>query len=318
MLSFLPGVVIGIISLSMYILNTIFWSFFLFLFFIIKLIIPNKPIRKIITRLLDKISSLWISCNNINLMITKKIDWDIEGLDKLKMEDWYLVISNHKSWVDILVLQKIFNNKIPFLKFFIKQELIWVPILGVAWWALDYPFMKRYSKSYLQKHPECAGKDLEITKKACEKFRTTPVSVMNFVEGTRFTKEKQKKQNSNYENLLKPKAGGIAFVLGAMGDQINNILNVTILYPHGLKNFWAFLCGDVSKIVVKVETIPVTKDLLGDYFNDSEYRAFFQQWVNDLWVKKDQNIKKWLDENKPKTVQEGSVHLNYLPEFVPV
>jgi len=33
--------------------------------------------------------------------------------------------------------------------FFIKKELMWVPFLNLAWWSLDFPFLERYSKEYL-------------------------------------------------------------------------------------------------------------------------------------------------------------------------
>jgi len=148
--------------------------------------------------------------------------------------------------------------------------------------------MKRYSDAFLKKHPHLKGKDLETTRKACEKFKTLPISVMNFVEGTRFTPEKHDKQGSPYANLLKPKAGGTAFVLSAMGDYINAIVNVTIHYPQENKSFWDFLCGRVTEIVVRVETLPLDKDLIGDYTNDAEFRERFQAWINTLWAEKDQ------------------------------
>ena len=56
--------------------------------------------------------------------------WDVEGVETLDRSEWYLVLANHQSWVDIAVLQRIFHRKIPFLKFFIKKELLWLPILG--------------------------------------------------------------------------------------------------------------------------------------------------------------------------------------------
>jgi hypothetical protein len=49
---------------------------------------------------------------------------------------------------------------------------------------------------------------------------------MNFVEGTRFTNDKHKQQSSPYNHLLRPKSGGIAFVLAAMGDYIQNIRQI--------------------------------------------------------------------------------------------
>ena len=177
-----------------------------------------------------------------------------------------------------------------FLKFFLKKELIWVPLLGLAWWALDFPFMQRYSKRFLEKNPHLKGKDLEITKQACEKFKSTPISVMNFVEGTRFTAAKHQKQESPYSNLLKPKAGGVAFVLGAMDDVIKNIINVTIVYPKGVKTFWEFACGKVEEIKVNVEVIPITDEIKGNYEGDTDFRNKFQAWVNSYWERKDNQI----------------------------
>ncbi|MFH1074840.1 MAG: acetyltransferase, partial [Candidatus Firestonebacteria bacterium] len=149
---------------------------------------------------------------------------------------------------------------------------------------------KRYSKAFLDKYPHLKGKDIEITKKACEKFKTIPVSVMNFVEGTRFTVEKHRRQKSPYANLLNPKAGGVAFVLSAMGEQLHKIVNVTIVYPDGAKSFWAFLCGKIGEIKVMVETLPVKKDIIGDYVNNAEFRENFQKWINSVWEEKDMRI----------------------------
>ncbi len=198
------------------------------------------------------------------------------------------------------MLQKVLFRKIPFLKFFLKKELIWVPILGLAWWALDYPFMKRYSEAFLKKHPHLKGKDVETTRAACEKFKTIPVSVMNFVEGTRFTREKHDKQNSPFKHLLKPKAGGISFVLAAMGEELKSMVNVTIVYPNcNDKSFWAFLCGRVTEIVVRVDTVPIEKDIIGDYTQDEKFRERFQDWLNALWTQKDSTIEALL--NPPST-----------------
>lgn len=219
----------------------------------------------------------------------------ITGEIKLDKKNWYMVISNHQSWLDIVVLQKIFNRKIPILKFFIKDKLKWVPILGFAWWALDFPFMKRYSRNYLEKKPHKKGEDLKTTQKACVKFKQTPTAIMNFVEGTRFTKEKHTNQDSPYRYLLKPKAGGLAFVVNSMGEQLHAIIDVTILYPHQKKSLWHYLCGQINEIKVHIRQIPIPKQFIyGDYFNDNELQAAFRQWLNQTWYEKDKLIEKKL------------------------
>ena len=239
----LPAPMRGVFSFSLYFINTLFWSILLFMMTFLKLLIPVKSWRTSCSKLLNGIANCWIGVNNFNQRIFCNIVWDVQGTETLDPNGWYLVLANHQSWVDILVLQNIFHRKIPFLKFFLKKELFWFPILGQAWWALDFPFMTRYSGSFLKTHPHLRGKDIEITRKACKKFKNTPVSIMNFVEGTRFTEKKHQEQQSPYTNLLKAKAGGIAYVLSAMGDQLQSILDVTIVYPKGHKSFWTFLCG---------------------------------------------------------------------------
>lgn len=296
MLNFLPGPVRGALSILLCAVNTLFWATPLLLMSFLKFLIPVNGWRRFSSKIIDGCATNWIAVNNFNMKLFSKIHWDVRGLDDLRMNEWYMVVSNHQTWTDILVLQKIFHRKIPFLKFFLKKELIWFPVLGQAWWALDFPFMRRYSSAFLKKNPHLKGKDLEITRKACEKFKTIPVSVMNFVEGTRFTKKKHEKQNSPYTHLLRTKAGGIAFALGAMGDQIHQILDVTIIYPGGAGNVWDFVCGKVGEIKVRVNVIPVTGEILGDYFQDMEFRKKFQDWLNSLWEEKDRNIQRLLCE----------------------
>jgi 1-acyl-sn-glycerol-3-phosphate acyltransferase len=298
MLRFLPGPVKGIISVIVYFLNTVLCAIFLFPVALIKFIIPHHSMRRWCNIILDRLGSYWISVNSWNIHLTKNIHWHLTGTDTLDDKNWYLVIANHQSWVDILVLQNIFNRKIPFLKFFLKKELIWVPILGLAWWALDFPFMKRYSRALIKKKPHLKGKDIEITRRACQKFKDKPVSVMNFVEGTRFTVDKHREQSSPYKHLLRPKSGGIAFVLAAMGDHIQNILNVTIVYPGNKKSFWQFVCGEVTDVIVSVEVLPVYEHLKGDYFDDPDFKKLFQDSINALWAQKDKKIQMLYDEWK--------------------
>jgi len=245
--------------------------------------------------MLNAIAENWIWVNNQNQrLIAGNTRWEVQGIETLERSEWYLVLANHQSWVDILVLQRIFHRKIPFLKFFIKKELLWFPILGQAWWAMDFQFVKRYTKSYLQKKPHLKGKDIEITRKACKKFKKIPISIMNFVEGTRFTNEKHRRQRSPYSHLLRPKAGGIGFVLDSLGEQIHRVLDVTIVYPDGVSSFWAFLCGKIRKIKVRVRSLPVSPELLGDYANDRHFRAGLQDWLNNIWAEKNRYIEEMM------------------------
>jgi 1-acyl-sn-glycerol-3-phosphate acyltransferase len=280
----------GAVTLLLYALNTAWWCSLLFPVALLKLIVPFSIWRQGCNRVLHLIASAWISCNNLNQRLLGRVSCRVEGMPVLDRRGWYLVLANHQSWVDILVLQRIFNRRIPLLTFFLKRELIWVPILGLAWWALDFPFMKRYSKDLLARKPHLAGRDLEITRKACEKYRHLPVAVMNFAEGTRFSTGKQHRQTSPYRHLLRPKSGGAAFVLSAMGERMHRVLDVTIVYPPGPKSFWAFLCGEIRDVTVAIRSLPIGNELVGDYFSDPEFRGRFQDWINGLWDEKDRLI----------------------------
>jgi 1-acyl-sn-glycerol-3-phosphate acyltransferase len=291
MLSFLPApvtVLLGTILVSM---NTVGWCFPLFSMSILKLMIPIEGWQNLCRRILNGIAESWISINTFLIELFTKTEWEIEGVEDLDPRGWYMVVSNHQSWVDIPVLQKAFNKKIPLLKFFLKQNLIWVPILGLAWWALDFPFMRRYGRETLARHPELRGKDLETTRKACRKYRTIPVSVMNFLEGTRFTEEKHSRGSGEYRHLLAPKAGGLAFVLSAMGSQLRSLLDVTIVYPGGRPTAYQLFAGRIPKVKVIVSQREIPAEMIdGDYASDAEFRERFQGWVSDLWRRKDQLI----------------------------
>jgi 1-acyl-sn-glycerol-3-phosphate acyltransferase len=288
MLNFLPKPLIGLLSFCMYLINTLFWAVPILLLALLKLP-PVRLWRVGITYLLDHCASAWISVNNFTSALFSRIHWDIKGLEQLSVKDWYLVVANHQSWVDILALQKVMNRQVPFLKFFLKKELIYVPVIGLCWWALDFPFMKRYSAAFLKKYPHLKGQDIATTRKACEKFQYKPVSVMNFLEGTRFTPEKQQQQQSPFAHLLKPKAGGISFVLNAMGQRLDKLLDVTIYYPKGAPSFWDYISGKVHNIQVRVRILPIDPQLIGDY-EDPVFRERFQHWVNQLWLEKDQQL----------------------------
>lgn len=287
-MAFLPAPLRGVIASLLLALNTVGCCFPLFVVTLFKLCLPFAAARRCFDWLMGHIQETWISNNNAWIRLLGRTRWRVSGLEKLDYQHSYLVTSNHQSWVDIIVLQYLLNRKIRPLKFFLKQELIWVPVIGLAWWALGFPFMKRYSKAYLAKHPEKRGKDLETTRRTCARFRDNPVSIFNFAEGTRFTKAKHAEQQSPFRNLLKPKAGGIAFVLDAMGEQLESIVNVTLHYPQGRSGFWTLLCGELNEVVAHIEEIRIPAQFIGkNYDQDEAYRREFQQWINARWEEKD-------------------------------
>lgn len=252
-------------------------------FALIKLLLPFRPVRAATDFVLNTLAGIWISVNSMWMAAVGHTRWHLQGFEQFNRKGWYLVSSNHQSWVDILVLQKVFNYRIPFLKFFIKHELIYVPIMGLAWWALDFPFMKR-------KGGASAQKDLDTARKACEKFRVVPTSVISFVEGTRYTPGKAAEQKSPYRHLLKPKTGGVGMALETMGEMFHALLDVTIVYPHGVPTFVDLLTGRIDDVIVTVRQVPIPKALLVNDQGEAPPRAQLQAWVNEMWLAKDSEI----------------------------
>ncbi len=281
----------GVLTFGMLTVNTAFWFVPIMTLALLKLFLPIVAVRRVLTRWLMWCAENWIAVNGLALRGSGSRGWCAENAGLLDRNGWYLVLANHQTWVDIVVLQVALNRRIPLLKFFIKQQLIWFPLLGLGFWALDMPFMKRHSPSYLARHPEKKGGDLEATRKACEKFRHTPTSVINFVEGTRFSEAKRVARNSPYEHLLLPRAGGIAVALSAMGEVFDAILDITLVYADGPPKFWDMVCGDRVNVTLDITVLPIDPALIaGDYQNDREFRRYVHRWLGELWQEKDTRI----------------------------
>ena len=291
MLGFLPPVARGAIAFVLLVLNTLFWCALLFVLALVKLLLPFEPVRARVDPVLNAIATCWIACNSGWMRLTQRTAWDVDGVAQLDYEGWYLVNCNHQTWVDIFVLQHLLNRRIPLLKFFLKQQLIYVPVIGLAWWALDFPFMQRHSKSALRKNPGLREQDSQSTRRACAKFARVPTSVMNFAEGTRFTAQKHEAQGSPYRHLLKPKAGAMALALNAMGAQFHSLIDMTIVYPGGPPTFWEFLCGRTPRVVVRARQEPIPPEFcVADYATDKTFRTSFHRWLTQLWRDKDGQI----------------------------
>lgn len=282
---------LGSLTLFLLLVNITVFFIPVFIVGLIKLI-PIIKLQDGCSHFLHKMASYWISVNTTFIEWSRPIKWEIINLATMSLDKWYLVISNHQTWMDIPVLQKVFNHKIPMVKPFVKDELKWLPLLGFAWWAMDIPFVKRYSREQIESKPKRQHKDKKSTHRSCERFRRIPVSVMSFIEGSRFTPEKKSRQQSPYEYLLKPKAGGIIQVMELMSEKITTILDVTILYPKQYNTLWDYLCGRVNKVKVFVREVEIPFEFQSQNFADPIARKDFYDWLNQLWSEKDKLINK--------------------------
>jgi 1-acyl-sn-glycerol-3-phosphate acyltransferase len=272
-----------------------------------KWLAPSEGFRDRVRRVLAHIAETWISVNNFILSLYRNTRWRTEIPSGLDREGCYLVSCNHRSWVDILVLQRCFNRKLPLLRFFLKRELIRVPFLGVAWWALDFPFMRRDSTATLARRPGLKGRDLERAREACEKFRHLPVAMMNFPEGTRFSIAKRDRSESPFRNLLQPRIGGMGQVLYALGDRLDALIDVTIVYPASdpagrPPTFWDLLTGRVQRVEARAQRREIPATLRGrDFRTDPQYRRELEAWMTRMWEEKDALIGRLQAPGGPRT-----------------
>ncbi|HNU11769.1 MAG TPA: acyltransferase [Rubrivivax sp.] len=293
-LAWLPAPLRGVIALVLLLTNTLFWCVLLFGLAIPRLLLPWPAARRRLDPVLNGMATCWIAGNKAWMRLTQPTRWDVEGDESdegYSTRSWYLVVCNHQSWVDIFVLQYVLNRRIPMLKFFLKQELLYVPIMGLAWWALDFPFMRRHSEEVLRRNPQKRQEDLDAARRACAKFALAPTSVMNFVEGTRFTPAKHAAAGGRWTHLLPPKAGGLAMAAAVLGERFEALVDATIVYPYGAPSFWDFLCGRVPRIVVRIQRQEIPADCRrSDGAMDSPFRKRVHRWLLSLWDQKDRQI----------------------------
>lgn len=277
--------------------NTVFWGIPVHLLALAKFFAWRADWKTACAAALMRTVRRWIG--GVLLIQDRFLDiaWDTPVTADLDRNQWYLVICNHRTWADIPVLLKVLTDRVPFPKIFAKQQMYWVPIIGTALWALDYPIMKRYPREYLRRHPEKKGLDLETTRQACRRYHFTPVTILNFVEGTRYSPAKRRRQKAPFRYLLRPKAGGLAFALKAMEGRITRMLDITIVYPQGITSFWSYLGGRVRRVTVHIREITIPENLLrGGYAEDSGDREAFQEWVGRIWREKDELIGRLLED----------------------
>ena len=293
----LPPSLVAVLALLALITTPVVGFVALMPFALLKLAVPLKGFRRVCSELSVAGAQLWIILNRLVYRLCYPVSWDVELQGEFDPGKSYLLVCNHQSWIDILLLADIFHERSPFPRFFLKHELIWVPVIGWGCWALEMPFMKRHGREALKANPALKREDLETTRRFCERYREMPVTVVNFAEGTRCTEAKRVARGSPYRHLLRPKAAGMRIALDAMGDQFAGIIDVTIAYrPTRHPLVWSFLTGEQNQLALHAEVLPLPKELMvGDYEDDAEFRARFQEWVNALWKRKDARLERMIN-----------------------
>jgi len=281
----------GVATFILLFFNLLFWGSLVLLGGLVKLLMPTKPSRTRVVRGLAWLAEHWVAGNNAIADMLLPTKWEITGIEGTRYDGRYLIISNHISWVDIFAVQRAFHGHAAFIRFFLKHQLIWSPILGQACAALEFPFMHRYSPEHLAKHPEKRGKDLETARRLCRRYRFIPVAILNFVEGTRFSRDKHADQDSPYRHLLRPRVGGVAFALASLGENLDAMFDVTIAYPRHDITMWEFVTGRVETIAVHARRLDVPAEFMTSAVTEpGDVRERFKVWIDQLWREKDARL----------------------------
>ncbi len=281
---------LGVITLLALLVCITAWFIVLIPLLILRAI-PVHGWQRFFARLNVRCATYWVESNRKLYAILQSGTRPVEFIGQILPNRSYLVLCNHQSWVDVLLLFNTLNDKAPFLRFFLKKELIWVPIVGVMCCAMDFPFMRRYSAAKLARNPQLIASDLKAVQQACEKYKCDPVALVNFVEGTRYTVAKAKQTKTPYQYLLKPKYGGLATALNAMGEQFAGVIDVTIVYQPGVRQIaWSWLCGQQTQARIHVRVLPLPSELLVLQREDARAKQCLKHWLDQIWIEKDKRI----------------------------
>lgn len=288
MLNFLPGPLLFLINLVLFAADAILLATPVVVLGIVRFLLPLKSVATVIEKIDYYIYWLWSINSKHIILLTNNIKFHISGDEPLGPGKSCVVISNHKSWIDILMLTTVFEAKIPITKFFMKKNLIYIPFIGLACYALGMPFLRRYPKEKILKNPKLRAKDIETTKRACRDFVDYPASLVSYVEGTRYTHKKAEKYHSPYKNLMPPKYTGLGVAISEIGKDIECIYNLTFYYPDLKKpGFLELLLGRVKHVYARIEVIRSEEIPQGNYLEDNQFKQEFSSYIQNLWDQKD-------------------------------
>lgn len=257
---------LSLITALIVVINLSFWMIPLIILGLLKYIVRQKDIRHFLTVLTELCYRGAVFVHNVWMFSVVGVDMQVEG--ELPDHPAPIIISNHQTWMDIPVLHGVVTGDGgPIIKFLVKRELLWVPIIGWICYALGFPALNRGQGANARE------KDFAAIQAFSKSLTTERGGLLIFAEGTRFTAEKHRNQKSTYTHLLTPRPGGLKIAL-ATTPPGTPVVDLTIVY-QGDTHFWRCLGGRtrVIKIVVR------------NY--DSAEIGDVRKWLVQRWREKD-------------------------------
>ena len=201
----------------------------------------------------------------------------------------HVVVSNHRSWADIFLVQDLVAARGPIVTFLTKRELVYVPIFGLIVFAFDFPVLRRRTPRGADAASRRADDRRRVTEAAAA-LLDSPAAILSFAEGTRFTAAKRDAARRDTgdrpcRHLLPPRAGGLTAMIEALAPGGGSIVDVTLVYPRSV-TFWEFLGGAAGPVQVAWETTPIA----------AVEPRHVREWLNDRWRRKDELLHRSLGE----------------------
>jgi lysophosphatidic acid acyltransferase/lysophosphatidylinositol acyltransferase len=203
--------------------------------------------------------ALWWYCLSWVLENICGVQVEILGLPEPKNSHGanVLLLANHQSIIDpliILILARRLGG-LRYLKWFVKESLLYVPFLGWGLWFLDCVFLKR---NWNQDEKSIASHFQKILR------LKDPVWLVSFPEGTRKTErgllEGKKFAEMNgqkpFERVLFPRYKGFLGNMEGMGNRLEWIYDLTLVYFTPKLSWVQLFTGDLGRVKIVLEKIP--------------------------------------------------------------
>lgn len=253
-------------------LNLAFWSVPLLLLLPAK---ASRLTRPRFRRLTNRIYRAAVRADNWLLRHVSGAAWRFDELT-LDRDRPHIVLANHRSWADVLLVQSVVATRGPILNFLTKREILWVPIFGLIVFAFDFPAVRRRSRPGADPASRRED-DRRRVREAAASLLDSPAAILSFAEGTRFTEAKRKARGGRYARLLPPRAGGLGAMIEALAPGGGTIVDLTLVYA-GPATLWTFLGGAAGPVTIHWEKTPI-EALAPERIPD---------WLNERWRRKDE------------------------------
>ena len=141
-ISFVAKQILSVLSATVVTLNLGFWMFPLIIIAMIRSAFgQSQPMHNASTKMIEFCYRAAAMINSSWMTKVIGVNFNIKGT--LPVRSTLIIIANHQTWFDIPILQHVVTGQGPVLKFLIKRELIWLPIVGWICFALNFPRLNR-------------------------------------------------------------------------------------------------------------------------------------------------------------------------------